>query len=221
MRISMPKDDNWTLLVNTNLTRLRRDMRKCGSTEEEIERIVSYLPHLKPVRKNRKPSAARGKGKARQWLVDHADYGGGLCLVFPFARNGKTGYGSFGYNGEQLYAHRYMCELVHGPQPTPEHEAGHACGNGHGGCVNPNHLNWITKSENRLDALRHGRGVRGRIKGRYRLTPAQVAEIRSLRGQMTQEAIANKFNISEPRVRAIFAGTIYVDKRQLAAAGAS
>lgn len=208
--------DSEAIPVATNAARLRKDMRALGSTEEEISRILSYLPHINP-KLDPQPNKNRGKGKARQWLINHAGHDEGRCLVFPFARNSKTGYGSFGYNGEQLYAHRYMCELVYGPQPTPEHEAGHSCGNGHGGCVNPQHLNWITKSENRLDALRHGRGIRGRLKGRPRLTPEQVAEIRGLKGQMTQEAIASKFNISEPRVRAIFAGTIYVGPSYLAA----
>jgi hypothetical protein len=40
-----------------------------------------------------------------------------------------------------------MCELIHGPAPTPEHEASHLCED-EWLCVNPDHLIWETKKEN-------------------------------------------------------------------------
>lgn len=40
-------------------------------------------------------------------------------------------------------------------------------------------------------------------------------EIRELKGTMLQREIAEKFDISEPRVRAIFAGTIYKAERKI------
>lgn len=44
-------------------------------------------------------------------------------------------------------AARIMCELVHGPAPTPEHEASHLCED-NWLCVCPDHLLWETKREN-------------------------------------------------------------------------
>jgi hypothetical protein len=44
---------------------------------------------------------------------------------------------------------RIVCEWFHGPAPSPEHRAGHTCPGGENKmCVNPNHLRWMTQSEN-------------------------------------------------------------------------
>lgn len=42
---------------------------------------------------------------------------------------------------------RVMCEVIHGPAPTPEHEASHLCED-NWLCVCPDHLIWETKKEN-------------------------------------------------------------------------
>lgn len=44
---------------------------------------------------------------------------------------------------------RLVCEIQHGLPPTPEHEAGHTCPFGeHPRCINPDHLQWMTREEN-------------------------------------------------------------------------
>lgn len=150
-----------------------------------------------------------------KWLHWHAEnYRADFCLVFPFYRN-PNGYGQFGLDGKTAYAHRYMCELMNGPAPSPDHEAAHSCGNGDGGCASPVHLSWKTRSQNRLDALAHGTGVRQNRGGKGSLTFEQVAEIRELKGKMLQREIAEKYKISEPRIRAIFANKIYRLDRKL------
>lgn len=52
-------------------------------------------------------------------------------------------------------AARVVCELIHGPAPTPMHEASHLCDD-NWLCINPDHLIWETKKENlqRRDARR-------------------------------------------------------------------
>lgn len=149
------------------------------------------------------------KPTCRDWLHAHAEHDGAECLIWPFCRQ-PTGYGAFGYteNGkrEMPYAHRYMCELVNGPPPTPTHEAAHSCGNGKGGCVHPKHLSWKTISENNLDCRAHGTHVRCPTGNRGKLTDAQVAEIRSLAGTMTQAAMAARFSVSQPTIRDILTG---------------
>jgi hypothetical protein len=133
----------------------------------------------------------RGKGAAVAWLRAHAAHQGDECLTWPFSRIGK-GYGSFGYLRKQLYAHRFMCELVHGPAPSPQHQAAHSCGKGHEGCVNPRHLSWKTNSENQLDRSAHGNRE---PKRRTILTVEQVTTIRALKGHKTQREIADMFGV--------------------------
>ena len=53
--------------------------------------------------------------------------------------------------GRRQSAHRAMCELVHGPAPTPKHQAAHSCHRGCDGCVLPQHLHWATDAENRAE----------------------------------------------------------------------
>jgi DNA-binding CsgD family transcriptional regulator len=150
-------------------------------------------------------SATKGNGKTIQWLRDHVDYNADYCLIWPYNRN-PNGYGQLGYLGETLYAHRTMCEMAHGPAPSPDHEAAHSCGNGHGGCASPKHLSWKTKTGNLLDCREHGTQARSYHGSKGKLTEAQVAEIRTLRGRMTQSEIAIRFGVSDPTVRDILLG---------------
>lgn len=136
----------------------------------------------------------RGKGTAIKWLRDHVSYAGDGCLTWPFARNPGKGYGVLAYNGETHYAHRFMCELVRGPAPTPKHQAGHLCGLGHEGCVHPLHIVWKTNTENQLDRITHGTTTKN-PPGRRKLTFAQIAEARSLKGRETQDSLARRFGV--------------------------
>lgn len=186
------KQPAWSLVADGAVT------NHCDSCKARIAR-----------KKPRPPPASKGKGAAIKWLRGHAAHPDPKCLDWPFCKM-PTGYGSFGYLGKRLYAHRFMCELAHGQAPTPKHEAAHRCGNGHLGCVNPKHLAWKTKAENRRESTQHGKGTRnlgGNNKGR--LTPIQVAEIRALRGQERQVDIAARFGISWQSVSMIQRGRMY------------
>lgn len=145
----------------------------------------------------------RGKGKAIKWLRDHVAYPHkDWCLIWPFSRT--RGYGGFCYMGKHQVAHRFMCELVHGLPPSPEHHAAHSCGNGEDGCVNPWHLFWKTPSANSLDKRLHGTAYR---EGRNnKLTPQQVLEIRGLRGKKTQDDLAEMFGVGRQNIGAILTG---------------
>lgn len=162
------------------------------------------------MRPGQRPAAAgwnKGKGRARQWLEDHIDYPHDYCLVWPFSN--ARGYGEFTHLGVGYYAHRFMCELVHGSPPTPEHQAAHSCGNGAKACVNPRHISWKTPSENQLDKREHGTAC---VKTyRYKLTRDQVLEIRSLKGYMTQDELAEKFGVGRQNIGAILTGRSWPD----------
>jgi hypothetical protein len=142
----------------------------------------------------------RGKGAAVEWLRAHVGYKAKSCLAWPFSRH-PTGYGSLGVERKQHYAHRYMCELVHGPAPSDKHQAAHSCGNGHMGCVNPLHLSWKLIRDNLLDRRGHGTAIanqHGRFGG---LTTEQVAQIRALKGVKTQQELADMFGVKRPAIQ--------------------
>jgi len=145
------------------------------------------------------PSHRRGKGAALAWLRSYATWTGEDCLIFPFCRNGE-GYGTLGVNGKVKKANRVMCELAHGPAPTPRHMSAHSCGNGHGGCVHPGHLSWKTPAENEQDKKAHGTHGGGRG-NRSILTPAQVLEIRASKGVITAAVLGKKFGLTRAGVR--------------------
>lgn len=153
-------------------------------------------------------SSARGRGKGIAFLRAHVADEDGDCLIWPMSRN-KNGYALFGFEGKLLWAHRFICEMVHGPAPSPNLQAAHSCGRGKDGCVHPKHLSWKTKSGNLLDAVAHGTHAGNVYGNRGQLKPAQVTAIRRLKGQMTQEQIALAFGITEPTVRDIYLGRTY------------
>lgn len=136
-----------------------------------------------------KPSPLRGRGKYLAWLKDHVSYKGEGCLIWPFWTDPDHGRGKLGVDGKIYWAHNYMCFLVNGPAPEGKPQSAHSCGNGHLGCVHPEHLSWKSNSENQIDRRAHGRpeGARG---PRTHLTPAQVATIRDMKGKVPQFTLA-------------------------------
>jgi len=119
--------------------------------------------------------ALKGKGRGLLWLKAHIWHAGQECLIWPFCTN-HQGYGQLGYFGKVVKAHRLMCILAHGEPLTPQHQAAHSCGQGHTGCVHPEHVSWKTPRENRIESNEHGTG-HGRL-GRKELSPDIVLKIR-------------------------------------------
>lgn len=158
----------------------------------------------------------KGKGKAIAWLREHVNYRQNDCLKWPMARD-DHGYGFLGYEGKMAKAHRVMCELVYGPPPTPQHEAAHSCGRGHQGCINPRHLSWKTRSENQRDRRKHGtEGNGSKGAARYKLTEADVAEIRTLFGVTTNREIAKRYDVTPGLISKIRNGHLWAreDRRR-------
>lgn len=126
------------------------------------------------------------------------------CLIWPFSKDGH-GYGTVRV-GKHVGAHRYICELVHGEPPTPEHEASHSCGKGHEACISPIHLDWKTTMQNQADRLVHGTHNRGERNGHAKLTEADVREILALKGVELQRKLAEKFGVSGQAISQIHIG---------------
>lgn len=148
-----------------------------------------------------KPGSGPNKGKSyvTDWLVAHVGWRGHDCLTWPFSR--VRGYGNLKYRDKMTYAHRVMCELVHGPAPSPKHHAAHSCNRGADGCVHPRHVSWKTPSQNQLDKRKFGTQYRdGR---RKKITAEDVRIIRARACLDTQDALAVRFGISRRTVGAI------------------
>lgn len=152
------------------------------------------------------PAYNRGKGKAYLWLKANCDYTGDECLKWPFSTH-PTGYGSFGYLGELYYAHRFMCQLVNGPPPSPTHEASHSCGKGHLSCVNPRHLSWKTPSENKWEQSRHGTNRGSSWGNKGALNPDQVRVIRVSKEH--RKILAARYGLSTSAIRRVQYGVSY------------
>lgn len=150
-------------------------------------------------------SGKRGQGQGIKFINALLDSAPPTCVVWPMNRD-PNGYGRVGYNGKLYWTHALVCELANGPRPSKDHEATHSCGNGKGGCVNPRHLKWGTRSRNQLDRRFHGTKSRGHRGASRKLTPENVAEIRALKGLETQRAIAAKFGVSDATIRDIYSG---------------
>lgn len=132
-------------------------------------------------------------------------YQGDECLIWPYARN-SNGYGHLCVDGRVRNAHREVCKRVHGPAPTPKHEAAHSCGKGHEGCVTKGHLSWKTKQQNQADKIIHGTHARGEEAAGAKLTAADVHQIRSLKGEVSQRILAERFGVSQWAIGDILRG---------------
>ena len=140
---------------------------------------------------------ARNLGKGARWIQDHLDYDGDECLLWPYSKHPR-GYGLVGYLGKLRRANRLMCELAHGPAPSPKHHAAHSCGNA--SCMNPRHLSWKDQSDNEKDKRRHG--TVGKGKGsRTKLPLATISEIRANKGKIGQLTLAKKLGLKLATIR--------------------
>lgn len=173
-------------------TRLRKGL--CGA-------------HYMRLRKHGDPliSKRATNGAPMAWVKAHLDYAGDDCLRWPFGEYVR-GYGQMSFRGRPQYAHRVICELVHGEPPQERGFALHRCGKGHEGCVNPRHLYWGTLSENAMDAIRHGALPYGEDHPFAVLTEEQVREIIRLRGVETQARLAARFGVNQQHISLIQRG---------------
>ena len=140
---------------------------------------------------------AAARGEAIGWIRDNSSHSDDACLLWPFATT-RAGYAVVRVPGTRTMttAHRLMCELVHGPRPTDDHETAHSCGRGHLGCMNPRHLRWATHMENCKDREDHGNHKNMPKK----LSDEQVAEIKSLAQSLPQSCIADIYGVSRGHI---------------------
>jgi len=167
--------------------------------------------HYHRQRRNGDPKGGRTPdGTALKYYKDVVlNHEGGDCLIWPFTRT-THGYGQICLGAARVGVHRLVCNDRHGPPPTSEHVAAHSCGNGHLGCVSPDHLSWKTVKENSADAVLHGTLRRGEACWNAKLTASTVRKIRKLKGVISQRQIAEKLGVSPATVSHIHAGRQWV-----------
>lgn len=145
------------------------------------------------------PLAGRAKRGSRvEWLKSLIGHAGDDC-VFPPAEFGPRRYRGWSVKigGKKAIASRYLCELAHGPAPTDQHyDAAHNCGQGHVGCLNPNHLRWATPKENQADRVAHGTDMPGMKNVTSKLTDDQVREIRRVGYSMHKDDLGAMYGVT-------------------------
>jgi hypothetical protein len=154
-------------------------------------------PHSKRFERHGDPLAGqqpRGAGMAFLGQVCASETDD--CLNWPLLIN-PEGYGRVWHKGGHMRANVVVCELAHGPKPSPAHVAAHSCGNR--ACVNPRHVRWATQAENMADRWLHGTVP-------VKLTDEQVVEIRSLKGRIGQVPLAARFGVHKSTIQRIHAG---------------
>ncbi len=149
-------------------------------------------------------SGQRGKGRGIAIVRDAIAYQGDECIFWPMSKDWH-GYGVFGFEGENYYAHRFVCETMNGPAPPDKPYAIHSCGNGHNGCITPKHLSWGTPTENQLDSVAHGTAKKPGGP-RRKLSDSDVATIRLLKGKQTQAELAATYNVRPETIGQIHRG---------------
>jgi hypothetical protein len=77
------------------------------------------------------------------------------CWLFSFTD--RYGYGRFKFKGKQLRAHRFAYEKLVGPIPA-DCDIDHLCDR-HRNCVNPAHMEPVSRSENSVRANRRRWGT--------------------------------------------------------------
>lgn len=139
--------------------------------------------------------------------------GDDACWLWTGATN-NDGYGNITWLGRADKAHRVSYRLAFGD--IPEHLiVMHSCDTRN--CVNPAHLSLGTHQDNSDDKITKGRTAwaRGESNGFSKLTQSQVDEIRRIfaEGQLSQQKIANLFNVTRTNVGYIVRGTAWKERK--------
>lgn len=146
-----------------------------------------------------------GRGHVQEFFRGHVlNYDAKDCLIWPFARN-RAGYAIMHSGGSKIVSN-LVCQEIHGPAPTPHHQAAHSCGRGSDGCVSPLHLRWATRDQNMKEMVVHGRSLRGSRNHFVRLSEADVLSVRRMLGRKSQRAIAIEYGVTQSAIAAIATG---------------
>ncbi len=185
-------------------------LRSCCSVEGCERSVIAHgvcRNHYYRLMKHGSATAGRSSpGSAMAWVEGTAlKCQSDECLAWPFSKASR-GYGNMHVDGRQIKAHRFICELAHGPAPNADSVAAHSCGKGHLGCVNPRHLRWATPSENQMDRVAHGTSARGSKCVAAKLTEADVLAIRKNEERLSQKELSARYGVAVGTIGGIAQG---------------
>lgn len=109
----------------------------------------------------------------------------------------------------KAYVHRLVCEAFYGTPPQEMPEVRHLDGDSLNN--RPENLDWGTKEQNAADRSAHGK-VSGEAHHASKLSAANVAEIRTLRGSMTRPAPAARFGVSKGTIDDVLDGRGWITR---------
>lgn len=150
----------------------------------------------------------KDNGAGIRFLREHVRHTGDECLIWPMCRD-NHGYALCWFGGKSRKAARLMCELVHGPAPSPKHHTAHSWGKGQEACVHPRHVRWATPKENMADSVRLG-AVKQKGQPRRKLTEEDVAKIMSMKGTLPYDKIGAMFGVKGKQIGKIYRGEQWI-----------
>lgn len=129
------------------------------------------------------------------------------CLLW-LGSTSNRGYGDMSIDGRMYSVHRVAFTENIGPIPSGMCVC-HRCDVR--SCVNPAHLFIGTHADNMADMAQKGRGVNpvlyGGEHGNAKLCSSEVAEIRALKGAVSQRTLARRFGVGKSQIDRIQNGT--------------
>ena len=113
----------------------------------------------------------------------------------------KDGYGTISIHGRTILSHVLSCSIKNKMHRPDDKVTRHLCGNKL--CINEEHLEFGTNSENAIDNLNHGKCTK--------FTKEQIIEIREKfkTGNFTKVALGKIFNTSSEYIRRIVKNNIW------------
>ena len=164
------------------------------------------------------PSKHHQKMSRYQQLLEMTKAPGTACIEWPYNIAGN-GYGQLWVDGKRVPAHRQALQEFN-PAPNGkicsvkgEWVSGDKLEAAHGPChnricVNPLHLSWLTRTENRADRRRDGTHNNGELNPMSKLDADEVSEIRAAyaTGRYRQPELAERYGVSRPQVSRIVTG---------------
>lgn len=124
------------------------------------------------------------------------------CWEWQGAKD-RDGYGQTRRRMTRVKAHRRAWEIVNGPVPDGLYVL-HRCDNA--ACVRPDHLYLGTALDNGID-----RRARTRTRRAYRLSPAEVEDIRVRyqTGSISQRSLGEEYGVTQATISRIVLGKAY------------
>ena len=138
----------------------------------------------------------------------------GVCVAWGGSYDSSTGYGERIVAGEKWRAHRYAYLCAYGQDPGAA-VVMHTCDNR--ACINPDHLRLGTIADNLADMRAKGRGKRGTMDPRAKLTDRKVAQMRFLYyvvGGYSQSELAVAYGVSQTVAGDAINGTTWKHVKQ-------